>query len=162
MRVLVSDTSVLIDLERGDLIEAAFGLSFELAVPDVLYRRELEEFGGQRFVELGLRVEELEAEGVAHAQTYRQRVPRLSVPDSFALALAQRREWVLLTGDGALRQLATAEQVECHGALWLLDRMFEEGVARRLLLDGLTAISDHPRCRLPARELRARIQRYGN
>lgn len=39
MRVLVSDTSVLIDLERGNFLDAIFALPYEFAVPDVLYRR---------------------------------------------------------------------------------------------------------------------------
>ena len=51
------------------------------------------------------------------------RAPILSVPDSFALALAKERAWTLLTGDGDLRDLATGENVDCHGVLWLLDRM---------------------------------------
>jgi hypothetical protein len=41
MRVLVSDTSVLIDLERGSRLEVIFSLPYEFTVPDVLYRREL-------------------------------------------------------------------------------------------------------------------------
>jgi hypothetical protein len=40
--ILVSDTSVLIDLERGGLLEAIFGLPHEFAVPDVLYDREMQ------------------------------------------------------------------------------------------------------------------------
>jgi hypothetical protein len=36
MKVLVSDTSVLVDLERGGLLEAVFKLPVELAVPDLL------------------------------------------------------------------------------------------------------------------------------
>ena len=34
--LLVSDTSVLIDLERGGLLDAVFGLPFQVAVPDLL------------------------------------------------------------------------------------------------------------------------------
>ncbi len=34
--ILVSDTSVLIDLERGGLLEAIVALPQECAVPDVL------------------------------------------------------------------------------------------------------------------------------
>lgn len=41
MVILVSDTSVIIDLERGDLLEAAFKLPYGFAVPDALYRSEL-------------------------------------------------------------------------------------------------------------------------
>lgn len=69
MRVLVSDTSVLIDLERGGFLEAAFSLSWEFAVPDLLYEGELRNYGGERLVELGLRVAELEPEEVGRAHT---------------------------------------------------------------------------------------------
>ena len=40
MKVLVSDTSVLIDLHRGALIPAVFGLPVTFVVPDLLYERE--------------------------------------------------------------------------------------------------------------------------
>ena len=46
MKVLVSDTSVLIDLERGSLLETSFRLPFEFAVPDLLYQQELKDHGG--------------------------------------------------------------------------------------------------------------------
>jgi hypothetical protein len=48
MKILVSDTSVLIDLERGGLLVSCFRLPFEFAVPDLLYARELKDFGGRR------------------------------------------------------------------------------------------------------------------
>jgi len=45
MTIPVSDTSVLIDLERGELISCAFKLSATFAVPDALYERELRDYG---------------------------------------------------------------------------------------------------------------------
>ena len=159
--ILVSDTSVLIDLDRGRLLEAVFALPYEFAVPDVLYHREMAGAWGEHLVALGLRVEEVSAAGVGRALAYRATRPVLSVPDSFALALAQERQWTLLTGDGQLRDVATVEQVECHGVLWLLDRMEEAGTpAIQAVHDGLTAIARHPRCRLPRRELTVRLERY--
>jgi predicted nucleic acid-binding protein len=161
MKVLVSDTSVLIDLERGVLLETAFALSFELAVPDLLYEQELKPHDGARLLELGLRVEELAAEHIVQALEYRRREPALSVPDSFALALAGARQWTLLTGDGALRRLAATEAVECHGVLWVLDQMHDAAVVSvQQLYDGLRAIASHPRCRLPQREIRLRLHQY--
>ena len=56
--ILVSDTSVLIDLERGGLLEALFALPHEFAVPDVLYDHEMQGDWGEGLVRLGLRVEE--------------------------------------------------------------------------------------------------------
>jgi hypothetical protein len=37
----VSDTSVIVDLERGALVDSCFRLPFEFAVPDLLYSREV-------------------------------------------------------------------------------------------------------------------------
>ena len=91
--VVVSDTSVLIDLERGSLLEAAFRLPFAFAVPDLLYERELKAKGGSRLRELGLQIAELDGDGVAKAVEYRKRVPALSLPDCFALALAVQGSW---------------------------------------------------------------------
>jgi predicted nucleic acid-binding protein len=161
MTILVSDTSVLIDLERGELIPCAFKLSATFSVPDVLYERELRDHGGEELVKLGLRVQSLDGDGVALAMRHMQAQRRLTVPDSFALALAKLNGWTLLTGDGPLRELAKAEGVDCHGVLWLLDEFEAQGAATFVQLHGgLERISVHPRCRLPRREIAIRLSRY--
>ena len=161
MSILVSDTSVLIDLERATLLDDMFLLPFEFAVPDLLYERELAGALGDRLIALGLRVEELTSAELSRATVARRHNARLSVPDTFAFAVAQSRRWTLLTGDGSLRELAIAENVEMHGVLWLFDQ-FAEGdhVPLDRLHDGLTALFAHPRCRLPANEVRRRLIRF--
>jgi len=159
--ILVSDTSVLIDLDRAGLLEAVFALPHEFAVPDVLYDREMRGEWGERLLALGLQVVEVSSEGVGNALRYRQIRASLSVADSFALALAKERTWLLLTGDGPLRDLADGENVECHGLLWLLDMLEEAGASdAQVLHDGLAAVAAHPRCRLPRREITIRLERY--
>ena len=66
--ILVSDTSVLIDLERGRLLEAVFSLPHGFAVPDVLYRREMAGEWGEHLVALGLRIEEVSEEWAAEEE----------------------------------------------------------------------------------------------
>lgn len=56
MIILVSDTSVLIDLERGGLLEPAFSCGLPMVVPDLLYARELEADTGPFLRTLGLGV----------------------------------------------------------------------------------------------------------
>ena len=161
MKVLVSDTSVLVDLDRGSLVEPAFRLPFEFTVPDLLYERELKDHGGPDFIRLGLRVEELDGDEVALALGYLRKRRSLSLPDSFALALAKTNAWTLLSGDRGLRELAEEEEVACHGVLWLLDRIFEHRVIDRSdLRAGLDKIAAHPRCRLPRSEIRKRLLSY--
>ena len=161
MEVLVSDTSVLIDVERGSLLDACFNLPFSFVVPDLLYRRELEEHGGPGLIQRGLRVEELQADGVLLALGYRRSNRSLSLPDSFALALAKLNSWTLLSGDGELRELARSEEVACHGVLWLIDQLFEHGAASAdQVCACIRAIASHPRCRLPRNEIRKRIRLF--
>jgi hypothetical protein len=156
-RLFVSDTSVLIELERASLLELAFALPYEFIVPDLLYKRELRAEGGPALINLGLTIAELDPAEVGQAQEYQRLAPSISLPDAFALVLAKARAEALLTGDQNLRRLAEAEAVTCRGVLWVLDRMLEEKVASAAALyHGLTAISLHPRCRLPKAEMRSR------
>ena len=157
----MSDTSVLIDLERGSLVGPVFRLPFEFTVPDLLYERELKAHGGPDLIRLGLRVEELNGDEVSIALGYLRRRRSLSLPDSFALALARTNAWTLLSGGRGLRELAEEEGVACHGVLWLLDRLFEHRVIDRSeLYAGLDKIAAHPRCRLPRAEVRKRLLSY--
>lgn len=84
MQVLVSDTSVLVDLERGGLLQVVFRLSWEFAVPDILYERELKDYGGPGLVKLGLQVMELDEKRMAKAVEYRNAEKALSFPDAMA------------------------------------------------------------------------------
>jgi hypothetical protein len=159
--LLVSDTSVLIDLDRGAILPEIFRLPFEVGVPDLLFEGELKHWQGPALEPMGLRVLSLDGTGVSLAQTYRVREPRLSLPDAFALALAKTGGYVLLAGDKSLRELAEAEQVECHGVLWVLDQLEQHGVlAAARLLNALVLITSHPRCRLPKADIQVRLARY--
>jgi hypothetical protein len=161
MIVLVSDTSVLVDLERGALLDSCFGLPCQFAVPDLLYRKELEAYGGPGLIARGLWVEELTKEELQVAQDVRSAHPKLSVPDAFAYSLAVGREWALLTGDGELRAIARARRIEFHGVLWVCDSLFDEhAIEPTALVTGLEALAAHPRCRLPRSEVQSCLDRY--
>jgi hypothetical protein len=68
--VLVSDTSVLVDLQRGGVLEIALGLPYEFAVPDLLFERELREWEGLALQEITVLT--LDAGGVELAVGYRR------------------------------------------------------------------------------------------
>ena len=163
MPFLVSDTSVIIDLDRGDLLEAAFGLDDRFVVPDLLFKRELDGEFGERLRVLGIVVESLEGSEVTRAVQLGQAERRLSLADTFAFALALGRQWTLLTGDGVLRSVAEAEGLSVHGVLWIIDRIEGSGLCDARTLHGcLSKTAAHPRCRLPRREVEARLKRYSS
>ena len=162
MDLLASDTSVLDDLKRGSLLEAAFGLPYRFVVPDLQYEREMKDHGGDELIALGLVVCDLTGEQVELARSYRRERPALSWPDVFALTLAIEEDATLLTGDKRLRALASKEGIVCHGLLWLLDEMHLNGIPANRLTSGLQVIRAHPRCRLPQREVNERLAKYAH
>lgn len=163
MAFLVSDTSVIIDLDRGDLLDLAFEIGEELVVPDLLFARELDLDFGDRLRALGLRIEELEGHEVARATQLTRVERRLSIADSFAFALAHGRQWTLLTGDSVLRAVAEAEGVAVHGVLWVIDRIEAAAICDYPTLHAcLSKTVAHPRCRLPRREVEVRLKRYAD
>ncbi len=161
MDVLVSDTSVVVDLERAQLIENIFALPFRFIVPDALYENELKGYGGERLVALGLEVRSLTGEQVSEAQRLRALERRISIHDSYALSLAKAEGAILLAGDAAMRRLAESEEVRCHGVLWVFDQLEERRIVPAFALhEGLSRVVAHPRCWLPRDAVDQRLGRY--
>ena len=166
MDVVVADTSVLINLRRGRLLEQCFALPSSFKMPDLIYKSALagREAGSEfakSLLRLGLEVVELNGEEVGRGILHWQQHPSLTLPDSFALALAASRRWTLLSDDPMLKTLAQGLKAACHGVLWVIDQSHREGIASaRGLVSSLTAIRDHPRCSLPTEELSRLIRHY--
>jgi hypothetical protein len=97
---------------------------------------------------------------VSAAQEIYQGQTAASLIDCFSFSIARSRGCILLTGDAALRRLAEARGVECHGILWAADIMAEAGVDPALLANGLEQLLAHTKCRLPRGEVLARIGRF--
>ena len=162
MDVLVSDTSVVIDLERAEIIEHVFALPYRFIVPDALYEQELRDYGGERLIAKGLQVRTLTGAQVQEAQRLRTLERRISIHDSYALSLAKAEAAILLAGDAAMRRLAEAEGVRCHGVLWVFDQLKDRKVvAEAQLCKGLIRLVAHPRRRLPSHEVNLRLARLG-
>lgn len=162
MDVLISDTSVVIDLERAEILEYVFALPYRFVVPDALYEQELKDYGGERLIAKGLQVRSLTGGQVQEAQRLRTLERRISIHDSYALSLAKAEAAILLAGDAAMRRLAAAEGVRCHGVLWVFDQLEDkQSVSPALLFEALTRLVAHPRCRLPREEINLRLARLG-
>lgn len=161
MIILVSDTSVLIDLERGGLLDSAFSCGLTMVVPDLLYVRELEKDTGPFLRTLGLGVVALDPHEVDFAQRLRKERPGLSMPDCFALSCARRENHALVSGDQLLRTEARARDCTVYGLLWMLDQMEISGkISTAMLHEGLERIWNHPRRRLPKAEVMERLKRW--
>lgn len=165
MRIVVSDSSCLIDLRKASLLDVFLRLPHEILIPNTLFEEELVRFTPEQKESLirgGLQVIDLPGERVLRARTIARALPHLSIHDGFAFALAESRPGcILLTGDGGLRGLAEENDIEVHGVLWVIDEIHANGLATtQALLEALHGLAADDSVRLPRRDLAAQIRRY--
>jgi hypothetical protein len=134
MRIIVSDTSCLIDLRKASVLVVFLQLPFEILIPNTLFEDELLSFTEAEKKTLlngGLKVIDLPGAQVSRAREVIRAQPMLSIHDGFAFALAEVHPGcILLTGDSPLRTLAESSQIEVQrrnscarrSLAWLLTR----------------------------------------
>ena len=167
MRIVVSDSSCLIDLRKVSLLDAFLKLPYEILIPNTLFDDELLKFSDAQKTALtrgGMKVIDLPGERVLRAQQVIRTVPQLSVNDGFAFVLAESHVGcILLTGDAHLGKLAVKHKIEVHGILWVIDEIQNNRLkTARVLHAALRELADDPTVRLPRRELTAYLKRYEN
>ena len=94
------------------------------------------------------------------AIAYQSKRPALSLVDSFALALANRQGWHLLTENRIMRTVAQSEGIPHRDALWVIESMFNAGIlSTAQVVAALEAMRHDPRCPVPKADLAVRIRR---
>lgn len=153
MLMLISDANILIDMEAGGLLQSLFRLPYRFAMPDLLYVEEIEE-GTPGLDKQGLQLLEVRAEFVDYALSLRDEHGNGPSHNDYlalalALALAVQEGCPLLTGDGSLRVVAQAVDVDLKGTIWLLREMLVHGLhSREQMLEVLALMKARGR-RLP-------------
>lgn len=164
MRIIVSDSSCLIDLRKTSLLDVFLGLPFEILIPNTLFEDELLKFTAQQkksFIQAGLKVVDIPGTGVLRARDVVIANPHLSIHDGFAFVLAeQHKGCILLTGDARLRAVATANSITVHGVLWVIDEVYKNGLSAAACYEALVCLRNDPGVRLPQRDLAAAIKRF--
>ena len=165
MRIVVSDSSCLIDLRKASLLAAFLKLPYEVLIPNTLFDDELLKFTASEkrsLLRSGLKVVDVPGTGVLRAREIIQKTPRLSINDGFAFAVAESHEGcILVTGDGLLRMVATEHGIEVHGMLWIIDELHRHEIETPFrLAEALRLFNQDQTVRLPRRELLAAIRKY--
>lgn len=163
-RIVVSDTSCMIDLRKVNLLEALLELPYTFVMPNTLFEDELlclTEQAKLTLCERGLEVRSLPGQSVSRAQQHFNEHRGLALNDCFALALAEELEdAILMTGDGLLRRIAGRNGIDVRGVLWATDELeLHEVVPRRAIYDALRLYQDDDMVFLPADEIKRRLRR---
>lgn len=157
MRIIISDSSALIDLKKAGILELFLKLPFEFVIPDALLESELLSFSKKEISLLRKQmiVAKLEGEEVEKARLIVAAFPALSLLDGFTLVVAESHPGcILLTGDRRMRSRAEETKIECHGVLWIIEELAKvQGVQSRVLLSALKTWTNDPYVRLPQSEI---------
>ncbi len=157
-----SDTNIWIDFDEIGRLEHPFRLEFTYCISQDTFDGEFIKSQTLRddLKKLGLQTVQITNEEFTEAITYQARYPALSTYDTFALAIAKKRRWTLLTGDMPLRRAAASEKVECHGTIWVYDQLKAQGKMTEeeydFAIGDLIQAVQNGRCRLPMSELLGR------
>ena len=165
MQIVISDTSCLIDLRKGDPITGLLALPYRFAVPLPLFEDELLDMSEREkalLVESGLEVWELSGEQVERAGSIQRQNRALTINDCFAfVAAADVQDSILLTGDGPLRQFASKRAIRVHGVLWAIDKIHaSSALPPQVLYRALVIFEDDPTVWLPTAEHSRRLRKY--
>lgn len=157
MRIIVNDSSALIDLKKGGLLEFFLGLPFTLIVSNDLLSDELLSFTKAEIALMRrkMSVASLSGDEVGMLRETQRASPALSLHDCAAFVLAQREGGcILLTGDKRLRAKAEGVRIECHGVLWAVEQIAAAKLSTtRTLIKALETWREDNTVRLPTAEL---------
>ena len=163
MRIIINDSSALIDLAKTRLLENLLRLPYRFVIPDVLYADELitlRHYHREQLLDIGFELGELNGLQIGKASAYSRQDPALSLNACFALVMTEATaDAVLLTGDQRLRRVAEQQGVAVHGILWILDQAYEQGAVEAATFHAaLLVLANDPLTRLPGKELQRRMQ----
>jgi hypothetical protein len=166
MRTIVSDSSCLIDIQKGGLLRAFLKLPHELVIPDVLLEGELPSFTKTEvsLLRSGMKGASLTSKGVTRVAEVLSGSPFLSTTDGFALVVAeQNKDCVFLTGDKRLRTLVESSSIEVHGVLWAAEQIaFCKTASVKLVVEALECWREDGGIRIPLSEIGRLLSKLHN
>ena len=122
-KVAVKDANVFIDMESMGILDLWFQLNIATITSELVV---LELEAGQHRQALAY-VESAQITSISSplevVANLRQKYAGISLTDASVLFLAIEHQAMLLTADQALRSVAEAQTVECHGSIWVLDQL---------------------------------------
>lgn len=155
MHLLLSDRSLVIDLERGQFWELLLP-HFEIVVPDVLWERHFDQQEKKSLLRAGLNIRELSEAEISLATTYFRQLQSkgISAADASALVLTKTLSGTLLTQNRHLLNFSQEQAIFTQTLRELAEHLISErGVLPRTLHQKLALICQHKHCGLHCKAL---------
>lgn len=149
MHYLITDTCILVDLERLRLLQQAGRLNHRLHIVDIVLRVECPHLERQ-VTSYGFIIESLSGSELQEALRIEKITGKITVYDAMSYTFAKERGMVLATGDGPLRALAGRTKVKYVGLLWLIKEMcLQSTITTEVAEKALNTVMRDKRFRIP-------------
>ena len=130
MKLLITDTCILIALYNGKILHLISKLPYKIGFSDVLFT-ELENPSYEEVLKANLIEYSLSTDSVTDVYVLNGKYNQPSIPDLFSLVVARDNKAILLTGDRNLRNAARNEGIQFKGILWILDELIEHSIINK-------------------------------
>ncbi len=161
MKIILSDTSYFVNLQKALLPDAFLELPFEFLIPNTLFEDKLKFAEAQKrtLLHAGLKVVDIPGAAVVRAREVIIKNPHLSIHDGFAFVLAEaHKDCILLTEDQRLRALADSNGITVHGVLWIVDQIHKPDHTKEARHTALVKWNNDLAVRLSGQEIAAAIK----
>ena len=165
--IVVSDTNILIDLIEAGVLEQFFLLPIKVHTTDIVISEVT-------IPEQKAQVRTLVQTRCITVKTYtpdemirlvnfvnsRRRKCNLRIADFSVWQYASESNYILLTGDGNLRKLASEDGVEVHGTIYIFDKIVEQKILTPAIAADKLELLYSINHRLPKSEIDSRIEKW--
>ena len=133
LKVAVTDACIFIDLHDLELINPFFNLDMEIHTTSlVLFELHFEQ---QQILRAYQSVDRLTIHNLQEddfRDIFSEEYPKsLSETDKSVLHIANKINACILSSDKILRNYAQKKGIECHGMIWIFDRLIETSMLKR-------------------------------
>ncbi len=163
MKIVISDTNIIIDLLNTDMLEYFLKLKIEVHTTDFvlveLYDEQIKILEN-KIEEKQLFIDKANEDDLNEIIKMQSEKTSLSINDISVYYFAKKQEAMILTGDKSLRKYAEENEIEVKGILWIFDELLnKELLSKKALADKLRTLMKTNK-RLPSDECDSRLDKW--
>jgi rRNA-processing protein FCF1 len=129
MKLILTDTNLLIDLIKTNTLEAFFKCPFEIHTNELVLS-EIRDSDQKQPLDLlvaakKLHVSEFGIEEIEQIRRLETKHKLTGIVDKSVIVQAEKMRCCILSGDGDLRKEAILRKIEVHGSIWVLRQIIQ-------------------------------------
>ncbi|MCC7319271.1 MAG: hypothetical protein IT219_12125 [Bacteroidales bacterium] len=141
MRLIITDTNIIIDMIQAGALEHFVQLNFEICTTDLVVeevKQPEQRLMLDAVINQGLlRVIELESDDIRRAFELKTGCNLKRITDKTVLLKAIDFQCMVLSGDKDLRKECLANGLEVHGSIWVMQQIWLAGTVSKEMMEAL-------------------------